>query len=267
MTIFIITTLLIITLFIAFSVRFTFWRRSIDGIPVLMYHRITDEKPQSKLKKLLVTTDRFAAQMSYLHTHGYSTITIDEFISILNGKWAPSFKPVIITFDDGYKDNYTYAFTILKEYGFNAIIFLVTKYIGDSNLWDEAKGEPITPLLSWSEILEMKEHGIEFGSHGHTHSNLTEISEREQAFELEESKRVLEKELNQKIKAFSYPFGIFNESTLGIIGRSGYCAAFTTKPGKNNLGDDLFRVKRIMVKRSDNMLDFVLKLKKGKSRL
>lgn len=267
MTISIITTLLIILLFIAFSVRFTFWRRSVDGIPVLMYHRITDEKPQSKLKKLLVTPDSFARQMNYLYTHGYSAITIDEFLSTLKGGWNPSFKPVIITFDDGYRDNYTFAFPILKRYGFNAIIFLVAGYIGDSNLWDEAKGEPIRPLLSWSEILEMKEHGIEFGSHGHTHSNLAEISEREQAFELEESKRVLEKELNQEINAFSYPFGIFNESILGITGRSGYSLAFTTRPGKNNSGDDLFRLKRIIVKRSDNMLDFILKLRKGKSRL
>jgi peptidoglycan/xylan/chitin deacetylase (PgdA/CDA1 family) len=232
-----------------------------------MYHRITGEKPQSKLKKLLVTPDRFARQMRYLHTHGYSTVTIDEFLSILKDGWDTSFKPAIITFDDGYKDNYTFAFPILKKYGFKGIIFLVTKYIGDSNLWDKAKGEPITPLLSWSEILEMKEYGIEFGSHGYTHSNLTEISEMEQAFELEESKKVLEKGLNQEIKAFSYPFGFFNESILGITGRSGYSVAFTTKPGKNNKGADLFRLKRIIIKRNDNMLDFILKLKKGKSRI
>ncbi|MEW6614205.1 MAG: polysaccharide deacetylase family protein [Thermodesulfobacteriota bacterium] len=267
MTIFITAILPVIVLFIAFSVRFTFWRRTLDGIPVLMYHRITDEKPQSKLKKLLVTPDRFARQMNYLHIHGYSTVTIDEFLSILKDGWDPSFKPAIITFDDGYKDNYTFAFPILKQYGFKSIIFLVTKYIGGSNLWDKAKGEPVTPLLSWSEILEMKEYGIEFGSHGHSHSNLTEISEREQAFELEESKRVLEKGLHQEIKVFSYPFGLFNESTLEKVDKSGYSVAFTTKPGKNNRGDDLNRLKRIIVKRSDNMLDFILKLKKAKSRL
>ena len=119
--------------------------RSAPGVPVLNYHQVEEKNGNP----LTLWPDQFETQMSYLADEGYTTITIDEMMDALeNGTPLPD-KPVIITFDDGYADNYEYAYPILKKYGFKATIFLI---------YDFTNAYP--NYLTWDQNNEMKESGL-----------------------------------------------------------------------------------------------------------
>lgn len=250
-----------------FLLRFNVWRRDIRGVPILMYHMVSDDTGGTKLPKLRVSEEKFRVQMAHLHAGGYHTITIKEWLRYSNGDGPCPSKPIIITFDDGYRNFYTTAWPILRKYGFKAVIFLVTKYVGGVNVWDRAKGEPEEPLLSKEEIRALAESGIEFGSHSHAHEDLTRLSLSAVESDVRASKSVLEGALGIEVTAFSYPYGKENSHVRWAVRESGFRAACLTQPGDNDEKVDPFQLKRIIVKRNDSLLDFKIKLKKGKSRI
>lgn len=252
---------------IAFLLRFNVWRRDIRGVPILMYHMVSDDVTNTRLSKLRVSPKRFRDQMAHLHTRGYHTISIKEWQNYRcgNGIW-PS-KPIIITFDDGYFSFYTNVWPVLKDYDFKAVVFLVTKYIGGVNSWDRAKGEPEEPLLGVDEIRDLTLSGVEFGSHSHTHQDLTQLPLSAVESDVKASKSVLEGALGFKVTAFSYPYGKANEKVRWAVREAGFRNACVTHPGDNDESVDPFQLKRIIVKRNDTLLDFKIKLRKGKSRI
>jgi peptidoglycan/xylan/chitin deacetylase (PgdA/CDA1 family) len=234
---------------IAFSCRFNWWRRNKPGIPILMYHNIGNPPRQEKNKKLWVSTKKFRQQMQYLKKHGYNSITFKE----LKNKSLPN-NPVIITFDDGAKNNYTHAFPILKEFNFKACIFLTTQRYE----------------FSLEQLKEMQDYGIEFGSHTKSHPNLLQITKYDAKQEIEESKKILEEELNTEILVFAYPYGqgTYDEEIKQIVKNAGYSFACGIKQGKVTLPiKDLYCLKRLLIRSDDLMIDFILNLKKGRSRL
>nr|HID58526.1 polysaccharide deacetylase family protein [Desulfobacterales bacterium] len=250
-----------------FALRFNFWRPNLTGLPILMYHMISDDVSETHLPKLRVSEKRFRSQMSCLASYGYQTITLSEWLDYRCGKRKIPTKAIVITFDDGYKNFYTTAWPVLNQYGFSAVVFLVTNCIGGTNLWDRRKGEPEEPLLSEKEIKELAQQGVEFGSHSHYHEDLTMVSEPELHKDLTLSKRILGEILGKDIISFSYPFGKHNSLVRKIVDRVGFKMACTTHPGKNSKAADPLQLRRIIVKRKDTLLDFRLKLKKGKSRI
>ncbi len=132
---------------------------------------------------------------------------------------------VVITFDDGDKSIYRYAFPILKKYGIRAVVFLIVDYIGKDDYWDMALIGRRSPHLSWDEIHEMKEWGIEFGSHTMSHRNLTKLSADEVEYELRESKRSLEQRLGD-VNCISYPFNRTSSEVVRQVQRAGYGFGF-----------------------------------------
>lgn len=238
-------------------------------VPVLMYHKVSPGKKE----KYRISPERFASQMEYLSKKGYQTISPDSLLEFVNpaparrngvkeGKVLPE-RPVLITFDDGYKDNFTYAYPILKRYNFRATIFLVTRYIGKKNGWSRGEEE----ILSWEEIEEMKREGFSFGSHTHTHSNLLELPRDKVLSEIRDSKRILEERLEETISFFAYPYGKFNSQIEEIVKQAGYSGAFSTLPGTNGRNEDPFLLRRILTRGYDTKLHFILNLKLGRSRI
>ncbi|MBA4407386.1 polysaccharide deacetylase [bacterium] len=220
------------------SVRVRYHR---NEIPIIYYHRIAQNIGDAGKHGIYVTEKQFEEHLGYLKREGYKTITFEEALRIKK-ECIPG-KFVIITFDDGYEDNYTLAFPILKKYGFTALIFLVAQY--EYNTWDEKSDEPKLKMMNREQILEMVKHGIEFGSHTLTHVDLSKISLEEARVELSESKKILESKLGIEISIFAFPYGNCNETVKQIAKEAGYRYVFATDQAPLGLHEDLFQIRRI----------------------
>lgn len=222
-------------------------------VPVLLYHKIDWPAPDSRVRGGFTPPARFARQMSYLKKRGFVFYTASDLTEYFreHGKFPQN--AVTLTFDDGWKDNYTNAFPVLKQLGIKATIFLVPSCIGQTSAKAQADGESGREHLSREEILEMSRHGIEFGSHSMNHRLLHEIAPPDVEFEIEESQRQLENLLQKPCKVFAYPAGFFTEQARRILAKTGHVAAFSTVYGPDE-PLDLYALNRIEILRRDRFL-------------
>jgi peptidoglycan/xylan/chitin deacetylase (PgdA/CDA1 family) len=230
-------------------------------IPVLLYHKVG---PGPKKEKYRISPGRFNHQMGYLFNKGYRTISPDDLLGFVKKGKELDAKSILLSFDDGYMDNFTYAYPILKRYGFKATIFLVACYIGKQDGCHRQKSEE---MLSWKEIMTLQEEGFTFGCHTSTHPNLVNLSENELSVEIRDAKRILEEGLKEPVRYFAYPYGKFSSRIPEMVKKTGYIGAFSTLPGKNGIGEDPFLLRRILIRGYDTKLHFILNLKLGKSRI
>jgi len=215
------------------------------SIPVLMYHRIVLEAPQDSHHGIWVTAHSFEQNLESLQYRGYSAITFKQYQLFLKGEFILPKKPVIITFDDGYEDNYTIAFPILKKYGFSAVIFLVAETKRRTNFWDT--DEPQVPLLINEHIREMSGAGIEFGSHTVTHPNLSQCLPKQIRKELVESKTLLEQRTGKEVISLAYPYGAVNEQIKALTAEAGYSFGIATDSGPLKIYEDYLEIRRTQV--------------------
>lgn len=244
------------------SLRYNWWRAPRRGVPLLMYHHVTNELNGTGLAKLRVTPKSFARQLDWLKAHGFQAVGLSRALSP-----DPPDKPVVITFDDGYANFYEEAWPLLRERGMQATVFIVTGGVDGTNQWDLEKGEPLEPLLSRDQVLELAAQGIEFGGHSHNHRDLTKLDDRGLMREITGCQKMLSDLLGHPARCFSYPFGLFNPKVQQATERAGFTMACTTRPGKVLDSTDRLGLPRIIVKRSDDMLDFRLKISRTRSRL
>jgi peptidoglycan/xylan/chitin deacetylase (PgdA/CDA1 family) len=228
------------------------------ALPILLYHRVAIPEGTFRHNGYTVTPKNFSKQMKYLYDHGYHPITLGDWLDYCDHVRILPPKPVIITFDDGYKDNYTYAYPILREYQFTATIFLVVERIGDFNQWD--KDFTQVPLLTWNEINEMSCQGIIFGTHTLSHQRLTKINPIMAQKEICASREILEDRLIKPVEFIAYPNGDYNLEIKNLVRKSGYRGAVTTQRGMNRATEDHYAMKRIYIFRDDTFLDFVSKI-------
>ena len=235
--------------------------REPEAVAILMYHKINPDRHAGGLG-LRVPPDKFAWQMNYLKNHGYTVVSIDDAFSFLRGKKVLPPKPVVITFDDGYRDNYFYAWPILREYGFCATIYQVVNSTGRYNFFDAGCGrQPRCRMLNWNEIREMKASGlVTFGAHTMDHPRLTKLSAEEARRQIAASKKILERELRCRVDHFCYPYGDFNPQVTEIVKAAGFKTAVTSVQGINYKGDDPFTLKRIRVTGHYSNHEFVYRL-------
>ena len=210
-------------------------------IIVLNYHQV-----DNKSAYLAVPTNDFEAQMKFLVDSGCVTITPDELYAGLNGEVELPPKPVLITFDDGYIDNYTNAFPILKKYGLHATIFVIPSFTG------------VYPgYMNWEQLKEMEANGITIESHTLTHPKLEELPDDEIRMELLNSKNLLEENLGHPIEFLAYPTGTYNLHIAGIAQDAGYKGAFTIKYGIVDRGSNFYALERVPIFHSPTtMKDF-----------
>ncbi|TAN45391.1 MAG: xylanase [Nitrospirae bacterium] len=232
-------------------------------VPVLMYHHINPHKGDM----VTVTPEVFAGQMEFIHRNGIRTLNLDELLDIMQGGLVLKEKAVAVTFDDGWLDNYIYAFPALVKYNIKAAIFLVTDRVESASLscgevplsvprHEEAKRliqerEDRRVVLDWKLVREMKEGGtLEFYSHTKSHARCNEIDERNLSDELAGSKHLLENRLGIPCPYLCWPYGKYNDTAVEAAKQAGYKALFTTKHGVVKAGDNPFGIKRIVVKDS-----------------
>lgn len=256
---------LAVVIILAFSARWNWWRKQREGISILMYHKIGDPPAGSKLKKLWVSEAKFDAQMAYLKKRGYEVITFKD---IASGAVSYGRKKVIITFDDGYRNNYRAAFPILRKYGFRAVFYVVSSTIGKKNLWHKAGVEEPLEMMTEDDITEMTSAGMEIGGHTKSHKNLSRLDEREAESDITQNKKELEDLTGAAIISFSYPYGGFSPALKKIVEKAGYRWAVIIKQGKNTFPfADNFALKRLLVRGEEGLFDFYLNLSRGRNRL
>jgi peptidoglycan/xylan/chitin deacetylase (PgdA/CDA1 family) len=221
---------------------------------VLIYHRVVPEAPTNSHHGVWVTAQSFEQNLISLKQRCYSSITFEQYQLFLNGKFTLPKKPVILTFDDGYEDNFTCAFPLLKKFGFSAVIFLVADAIRRTNFWDI--DEPQIALMNNKQIREMSVAGTEFGSHTVMHSNLSQCSSEKIRKELVESKQVIEQLTGREIISIAYPYGAVNEAIKSIAVETGYKFGIATNSGPLKFYEDLFEIHRIQIFPWTNRLGF-----------
>ena len=235
-------------------------------VRALMYHRVNDH-PRDEIglvsQEISVSTAAFARQLDYLVTNRYHVLTAREAIAGLTGRTPLPPRSVLITFDDGYADNYTCAFPLLRARGLPAVIFLATDHVerGDPFPWDIGRDQRLSRPLTWSQVREMAANGIAFGSHTCSHARLDRLSPGERAAELEQSRIAIERHTGVSAELLAYPGGNFGRDVVDAVRRAGYEGAFTTIAGANRPGCDPLRLRRLEVSASDPLPVFALKVR------
>jgi peptidoglycan/xylan/chitin deacetylase (PgdA/CDA1 family) len=222
-----------------FAIGGFLWAKKQYVVPIAMYHRIDDKAAFSKLS---VSPESFKRQMQFLKRHDYNVVKLEDLPDLLEKGNVPH-KTIAVTFDDGYENNYTAAYPVLKELGLPATIFISPALIGTED------------YLTWDQVIEMSESGvISIGSHTMTHSWLPGSDEHKLDVEIIDSKRAIESHIRRPVISFSYPLGGFDRHVREKVIKAGYKISVATNPGKAYPKHDLFAMKRVRISRTSDSL-------------
>ena len=225
-----------ILLLVILSAFYLLWLSPRYVVPILMYHRFGYDN-----SSLFVTPENFAKQMAYLKNKGYEIISLNELVKGIISQKKFKHNTVVITIDDGYKDNYLYAYPIIKEYDFTATIFIIANFIDNKE-----------DFLTWNEIKRMSANKIYFGAHTKNNIYLPSVEKIEVLLdETSGCKELIESKIGMPIHYFCYPTGGFTEKIKAILKEAGYKGACTTNRGFSELNKDVYELKRIKVTNSD----------------
>ncbi len=214
--------------------------------PILMYHRVSSEADPDH--EPAVTPQTFARQMEFLRAHRYNVIGLADLADLIRQKKRVPRNTVVITFDDGYLDNFENAFPSLKALGLPAVIFMITDNIGRPG-W-----------LAAEDLKILDEAGIAIGSHTVSHAFLPNVYRKDELVrQVRESGETLRKILGHETLLFSYPAGGVTRESKDIVAEEGYAAAVTTNYGSER--GDVYALRRIKVSDGDaNLFKFWGKL-------
>ncbi|MEO6456993.1 MAG: polysaccharide deacetylase family protein [Chloroflexia bacterium] len=239
------------------------WSRlSSHGVSVLTYHSV-EPAGTNPHDRYTVSSKRFTLQMALIKLLRYDVRSLQELVDDWRKGHLPPPRSVAITFDDGYTNNKTDAWSILRRFGYPATLFFVTGLAGKSSLWDKGIGKGPKSLLTWDELVELDRNSFRIEAHSVSHPDLEKIGPESLDFELNESRRQLEEKLGRKVELFAYPYGHFNDAAREQAEAAGYKAAFSVRHGLNTLRTDRFALKRVSVAGDDNLITFALKVWTG----
>ena len=230
------------------------------SIPVLMYHHVSPHPGDM----VTVTPETFEGQMRHLAEGGYRAISLDDLLRCIRGEMTPEGRMVAITFDDGWIDNYVYAFPVLERYGLPAAVFIVTDWVDSESAGSHLTSDVLPHreakkaaergggggvVLDWERIQRARAGGhISFYSHTCSHRKCDRIPAEEVREELLRSKETLEKRLGVPCPFLCWPYGKFSKESVDLAREAGYRAIFTTRHDVAGPGTDPFDIPRIVVK-------------------
>ena len=251
-----------------FSLRYAWWRRPVDYRQprILMYHMVREPLPGGRFNKLRVRPAEFERQLKWLLDNGWTFAFLSELADV-----AGHPKTVVLTFDDGYRDNYAAAHPLLAKYGAKATLFLVVDRFDRD--WSTTKkahhdsGELMQePKLGDAEVREMLDSGVwELAGHTTTHALLPDLAHDDKQREVAGSKANLEATFETDVSSFAYPFGIFDDDDVAAVANAGYRYAVTTDTGISpDPAAEALRLKRVKVSGKEGALGFSIRLRTGK---
>ncbi len=210
-----------------------FLKKHPRAIPVLMYHKIPIKDIQSQHKIYVLKTD-FEKHLQFFQKKGFKTLTFSQLEKFKKGEidfqTFPD-KPLILTFDDGYRDNLENASPLLQKYGFKAQIFLLADPEIQNNSWDASADEPSHEIVSGADRQAWKQSAFEIGSHGFSHKKITQMTAEQALAELRNSKASLEKEFGTPVNVFAFTYGDTNRKMAELADQAGYAYAVNTDTG------------------------------------
>ena len=225
-------------------------RRAVpDAIPVLMYHKIPDA-PLASRHQIYVTKEHFAQHLAYFRQRKLTPITFADYLAFAAGD-APLAqfpkRPIILTFDDGYTDNYTNLLPLMEQYGYRGVLYLLGDFGVRYNQWDVDTDptEPRSDIMSLAQKQAFVAAGWEIGAHTLSHPRLTTLPPDEAAREIQRSKAELESALQTSIQTFAYPYGDCNEAVKQAVRAAGFALGIATDTGGLHLEDDRMQVFRV----------------------
>jgi peptidoglycan/xylan/chitin deacetylase (PgdA/CDA1 family) len=230
--------------------------RRVD-VTVLAYH-LVDDAPLTLFhgrytRAMTVSVESFDRQMAALRANGYRTVSPYDVYRAMAGVGKLPARAVVLTFDDGYADNYTNVFPVLKQYGFTATFFVITDMIGNRG------------YMTWTELAKMRTAGMFIESHTVTHPPLAKITVAAARVELIKSRAVLRQMLGVDSRVLCYPFGSYDAAVIKEARAAGYTMAFTTRLGKRMEPQDVFALPRVGVGRHEMISAFLASLAVGPS--
>lgn len=217
-------------------------------VPILMYHYVSEPPPDADIYRvdLSVTPDRFREQMAFLRDNGYTPVDLYELTTAIVGHTELPDKPIILTFDDGYLDNYENAYPILEEFGFKGTFFVVSEFIDR-----EREG-----YMTWPMIEEMAQAGHRIESHSRTHPDLTTKDHDGLIWEILGSQETIAAHTGRRPRYFCYPGGTYNETTIQVLAELDYWGAVTTENGSWHGFNDRFEWRRIRIRNTTTLEEF-----------
>jgi peptidoglycan/xylan/chitin deacetylase (PgdA/CDA1 family) len=222
---------------------------------VLAYHSVGDGRYFSDT--LTMSKESLEKEIQFLLKNRYEFITFSE-LSKVHGNESGK-KYVCLTFDDGYLDNYTVLFPLLKKYNITATLFVTTDFI-DNKLTKVTEKHPNRKSMSWKQLNEIKQYGVEIGSHTVAHHDLDKLSDAELEFELVQSKKIIDEKLKQNTKSFCYPRNIYGKREILAVDAAGYDIACATQTNKNNkIRESKYEFRRVGVYPNTNIFKFYFK--------
>jgi peptidoglycan/xylan/chitin deacetylase (PgdA/CDA1 family) len=219
-------------------------------VPILMYHyiRVNPESYDLAGYNLSVTPINFEAQVQWLTQNGYQTVSFPQLVAYFTDRRPLPVKPIILSFDDAYRDFYQDAYPILKKYGQTGTVFVITGFSDRPE------------YLTSDQIAELALAGIEFGGHTARHPDIRGIDQGTAIMEINASKRALEMLVGRPVVSFAYPAGGFNDWAVNLIKAAGYRAAVTTQEGMWHREPDLLTLSRVRISGSTTLDNMIKKL-------
>ena len=210
-----------------------------ERLPILMYHYIEAPTATTTLPGLYLNPSLFASQLQVISQNHYHTVFMSAVAESLRSGQALAKGSVALSFDDGYEDFYTNAFSLLKKYQAKATIYIIINRLGQPG------------YLTKEQIKEMADSGlVEIGSHTFNHPDLRKLKDKDAYFEINASRRILRELSGQPVLTFAYPFGDYKPSFFPIASSTGYLAAVSVNPGSLQKADNLWLLPRL---RPDNL--------------
>jgi peptidoglycan/xylan/chitin deacetylase (PgdA/CDA1 family) len=190
-----------------------------------------------------ITPELFERELSLLQERGYTTISFEDLRAHFENKVQIPEKSIILSFDDGWKNQYLYAFPLLKKYSMRGTFFIFSGAVGSRDAF-----------MNWDEVREMHTAGMEIQSHTRTHPILTQETDLHIQKELGASKRKIETELHTSVTTLAYPFGMFNEHIVAETKHAGYALARTTRDSVWHSSQSMLTIGGTLS--TDNIKDF-----------
>ncbi len=220
-------------------------------IPILAYHHVlpANAKVDENIlnSPFTISDSEFYKQMLFLSQSGYKPISLNQLLRTTNEKLQNKFdhnKLIVITFDDGWIDNYQYAVPTLRSFNFSATFFVITSYVDSAG------------CMSVEQLLEIQQAGLQIESHAHTHTPLEMLSNSEMQWELTHSKDLLEKHLEKDVRFISFPHGSYNKGVLEAAENIGYLGCATSNFGYATSSSKNYEKPRILMRKNYHISEF-----------